>query len=95
MEKYIINSNTIAIIGIDNDTCKIIENNDNVDLRELIKGKKQVESNKRYPWSDEASSIYYELYGEENEMHIYTNEEGLLIIQVGNSDEGPKYLVYK
>lgn len=74
---------------------KIIENNDNVDLKELLKGKKQIESNKRYPWSDDASSIYYELDGEENEMHIYTNEEGLLIIQVGNSDEGPKYLVYK
>ena len=82
---------------IDNflNNAKIIENNDNVDLRELIKGKKQIESNKRYPWSDDASSIYYELDGEENEMHIYTNEEGLLIIQVGNCDEGPKYLVYK
>ena len=32
--------------------------------------------------------------GEEKE--IYVNErEGLLVIQIGNTDEGPKYIAYK
>ena len=77
------------------DNAKIIENTNNIDLAELIKDKKPIIENKRYPWNDNSSYISYILDGEYKEMYIYTNEEGLLIIQVGLSDEGPKYIAYK
>lgn len=73
----------------------IEEGSDNVDLAKLIKGKKAIIENKRYPWSDEGYYIGYRLDKKHEEMYIYTNEDGLLIIQVGASDEGPKYIAYK
>lgn len=74
---------------------KISEDSDDVDLEELIKGKEAIVENKRYPWNDEYEWIGYELDGKHQDMFISTNEDGLIIIQVGLSDEGPKYIAYK
>lgn len=74
---------------------KIIENEDKVDLKKLLKNKKAIVGNTRYSWNDEYKYIGFELDREYKEMYIYTNEENLIIIQIGNSDEAPKYIAYK
>ena len=74
---------------------KLIENEDNIDLSKLIENKKAVVENKRYSLDDNRSYIEYYLDNEYKEMFISINEEGLIIIQVGLSDEGPKFIVYK
>ena len=74
---------------------KIQENLDNIDLKKMINGKKAIVENTRYPFPDEYHYISFILDRNEKEMYVYTNEDGLLIIQVGNSDEGPKYIAYK
>ena len=77
------------------ENAQITEDSDDVNLEQLIKGKGAIVANKRYPWNDEHKYIGYLLDGKYEEMFIYTNEEGLIIIQVGSSDEGPKYIAYK
>lgn len=77
------------------ENAKIIENESNVDLGKLIEGKKAIVSNKRYSWNDNNKYIGYMLDNKYMDMFIWTNEEGLLIIQVGLSDEGSKYIAYK
>ena len=74
---------------------KIDENKDDVDLAKLIKGKRAIVSNKRYPWNEERKYIGYTLDGKYQDMYIGEDEDGLLIIQVGHSDEGPRYIAYK
>ena len=74
---------------------KIVENKDGVKLSKLIKNKEAIVGNTRYPWNDNHHYIGYELDGEYKEMYVSKNEEGLLIIQINNSDEGPKYIAYK
>lgn len=74
---------------------KIIENKDGIKLSKLIKNKEAIVGNTRYPWNDNYHYIGYELDGEYKEMYVSKNEEGLLIIQINNSDEGPKYIAYK
>lgn len=73
----------------------IEEGSDDVDLAKLIKGKEAIIKNQRYPWNDNAYYIGYRLDNKHEEMYIHTNDEGLVIIQVGASDEGPKYIAYK
>ena len=77
------------------ENAQITKDSDDVDLGQLIKGRESIVANKRYPWNDEYKYIGYTLDGEYQEMFIYTNEEGLIIIQVGSSDEGPKYIAYR
>ena len=77
------------------ENAKINEESDKVDLAKIIKGKEAIVSNKKYSWNDDYKYISYKLDGKENEMYIYTNEEGLLIIQVGSRDEDDKYIAYK
>lgn len=74
---------------------EIIDNEDNIDISKLIKDKEPIVSNTRYPWNDKYLYIGYELDGNYKEMYISYNEDDLLIIQVGNSDEGPRYIAYK
>ena len=74
---------------------EIKENNSNINLKKLIEGKKAIVGNTRYPHNDNRKYIGYELDGEYKEMFIWMNEEGLIIIQVGLGDEGPKYIAYK
>ena len=77
------------------ENAKIKEDSDAVNLEELIKGKEAIVANKRYHWNDEHKYISYILDGKHQEMFISVNEDGLIIIQVGLSDEGPKYIAYK
>lgn len=74
---------------------EIKENEDNIDLSKLIEGKESIVSNKRYPWNDNNSYISYVLDGKYMDMFIYKTEDELVVIQVGLSDEGPKYIAYK
>ena len=74
---------------------KINEDSDNIDLEKLIKGKKPVVENKRYPWKEDRYYISYVLDNEFEEMFIYVEDDGSVIIQVGLGDEGPKYILYK
>jgi len=77
------------------ENAEIKSNEDEIDLSKLIEGRKAIVANKRYPWNDNRSYIGYILDGEYKEMFIYIKEDGLLVIQVGSSDEGPKYIAYK
>ena len=72
----------------------IVENDDNIDLAKLINGKEAIVSNKRYSLDDNHSYIGFVLDGSYKEMFVSKNEN-LIIIQVGLSDEGPKYIVYR
>ena len=72
----------------------IIIEGDDVDLAKLIKDKKAIVGNKKYPWDDNHKWISYKLNDEYEEMFIFIKEDKI-IIQVGLSDEGPKYIAYK
>ena len=74
---------------------EIKENEDKIDLAKLIEGKKAIIGNKRYPYNDNRSYIGYILDGEYKEMFISISEDGLIVIHVGASDEGAKYIAYK
>lgn len=73
---------------------EIIDNSHNIDLKELIKNKEAIVGNNKYNSEDEKMEIYYILDGKEEEMFIFYVED-LLVIQVGLSDEGPKFIAYK
>ena len=73
---------------------EIVENNDKVDLAKLIKGKKAIVGNTRYPWVEDYKYIGLNIDGKYKEIYV-TEREDLLVIQIGNSDEGPKYIAYK
>ena len=77
------------------ENAKFIENKDNINLKELIKGKTPIIKNKRYSFEEDYSYIEYELDGKNMSMYIFKTNDNLLIIQVGLSDEGPKYIAYK
>ncbi len=73
---------------------EIEHNSENIDLEALIEGKTAIPDNKRYLGNDYNTAIYYVLNGRHEVMYIFESE-GLLVIQVGNTDEGPKYIAYK
>ena len=72
----------------------LIYNSHNINLSSLIEGKTPIVSNTRYLGNDYSTSIGYILDGKEETMYIFYKDD-LLIIQVGLSDEGPKYIAYK
>ena len=72
----------------------IIDNSDNIDLKNLIEGKTAIIGNKRYSATDSKSAIFFEFNGKEDEMYIFYADD-LLVIQVGSPDESPKYIAYK
>lgn len=73
---------------------EVIENEDKVDLIKMIKGKEAITGNKRYSLEENRKFIMLKIDDEEKE--IYVDEvDGLVIIQIGNTDEGPKYIAYK
>lgn len=73
---------------------EVIENEDKVDLIKMIKGKEAITGNKRYSLEENRKFIMLKVEDEEKE--IYVDEvDGLVIIQIGNTDEGPKYIAYK
>lgn len=73
---------------------EIIDNSNNINLEELIKGKEAIVGNTKYYSKDEKIELYYILDGKEEEMFIFYVDD-LLVIQVGLSDEGPKFIAYK
>lgn len=81
---------------IDNfiNNAQIEENEKKIDIKELIQNKKAVVSNKRYVGNDYETSIYYILDGKHEVLYVFYIDD-LLVIQVGNSDEGPKFIAYK
>ena len=76
------------------ENAEIISNEKNVDLNSLIKDKKAIIKNKRYSGNDYETFIEYKLEGKEENMYIFY-VDNLLVIQVGHSDEGPKFIAYK
>ena len=64
-------------------------------MANLIKNKTVITSNKRYPSYDNSKYIGYILDGKYMDMFITETEEGLIIIQVGLGDEGPKFIAYQ
>lgn len=72
---------------------QITENEDGIDVEKMLENKRPNEENKRYPFETFSHSIYYVLDGQENVMHI-GEKDGQVLIQIGNSDEGPKYISY-
>ena len=76
------------------ENAKIKYNNENIDIKKLIEGKTPIVSNTRYLGNDYTKSIDYILNGKHETMYIFY-KHNLLIIQVGQSDEGPKYIAYK
>ena len=73
---------------------QITENEGDVDVAEMLEGKKAIQQNERIPFDNFTHSIYYVFDGEENVMHI-GEKNGQVLIQIGNSDEGPKYIAYE
>ena len=69
-------------------------NSHNIDLAELIEGKIPIVSNTRYLGNDYTIFIDYVLDGKYEILYIFYVDD-LLVIQVGLSDEGPKYIAYK
>lgn len=73
---------------------EILENKDKIDLVEMIKGKEAIVGNTRYPWVEEYK--YLQIKVDKDYKDVYVSErDGLLVIQIGNGDEGPKYIAYK
>jgi len=69
-------------------------NDDNLDIAKLIEGKEAIVGNTRYSTEDLKKEIGYTLDGEYETMFVFY-EDDLLVIQVGLSDEGPKFIAYK
>ena len=66
------------------------------DIAVMLEGKTAIVSNQRYtcPDYDAAYRVYYQLGDEENILYIFETD-GLLAIQVGYPDEGPKFIAYE
>ena len=73
---------------------KIVYNNKNIDLTKLLENKKAIVSNTKYLDNDYNTIIEYILNDKHEIMYIFYNDD-LTIIQIGNSDESPKYIAYK
>ncbi len=69
-------------------------NDDNIDLAKLIEGRKAIEGNKRYLGNEYNLGMVYKLDGRSEELYIFYLDD-LLIIQVGNPDEGSKFIAYE
>lgn len=77
------------------ENAEIISNKDDVDLAKLIEGKTAIVGNKKYSFDDNYKYIEFRLDDKYMDMYIFVKEDGLIIIQVGLSDEGPKFIAYK
>lgn len=76
------------------ENAEITDNPNNIDLAKLIEGKTCIPDNKRYFGNDYETSICYVLDGRHEAMYLFYIDD-MLVIQVGNSDEGPKFIAYK
>ncbi len=73
---------------------EINDNSNNIDIAELIRGKKAIVGNKKYSGNEYNNGIFFELDGRYDEMYVFESD-GLTVIQVGSPDESPKYIAYK
>lgn len=73
---------------------EIKENPKNVNLKNLIKGKNPIVGNTRYFGNDYETFISYILDDKHEILYVFYKGD-MLIIQVGLSDEGPKFIAYK
>ena len=76
------------------DEAEIIYNDNNIDLKELIKDRKAIVGNKRYIGNEYYLGITYKLDDKYEELFVFYLDD-LLVIQVGLSDEGPKFIAYE
>lgn len=72
----------------------IKHNEKNIDLAALIEGKTAIVGNTRYLGNDYEISIGYILDGRHEILYVFYVDD-LLVIQVGWSDEGPKFIAYQ
>ena len=72
----------------------IVSNDQNIDLGQMLEGRQAMEGNIRYPGNDYTHAIHYILDGREQVLYVFTLND-LLVIQVGHSDEGPKFIAYR
>lgn len=72
----------------------ITSNPNNINLKTLIEGKTPIVGNTKYLGNDYTLSMDYILEEKEETLFVFYKYE-LLIIQIGHSDEGPKYIAYK
>lgn len=72
----------------------ITYNSHNLDIKSLIEGKKAIVGNSRYSGNNYEMVITYTLNNRHETMYVFYQYD-LLIIQVGLSDEGPKFIAYK
>ena len=76
------------------ENAQIEENTANIDLAALLEGKTAVVGNTRYPGNDYETAITYKLDGKWETLYVFESE-GLTVIQVGHSDELPKFIAYR
>ena len=72
----------------------IKENNSNINIAQIIKNKTAIVGNKRYSGNEYDKSITYVLDGKWETLYVFASD-GLTVIQVGSTDELPKYIAYK
>ena len=73
---------------------EIKENESNIDIAQILENKTAVVSNKRYLGNEYDKSITYVLDGEWETLYVFESK-GLTVIQVGSTDESPKYIAYR
>jgi len=76
------------------DNANIKSNLNNINIEKLIKDKTAIIGNTRYLGNDYENYIEYILDGKHEILYVF-NVDDLLVIQVGYSDEGPKFIAYK
>lgn len=72
----------------------ITYNSHNLNIKNLIYGKEAIVGNSKYKGNNYNQIIEYTLDGKNQIMYVFYQYD-LLVIQVGLSDEGPKYIAYK
>lgn len=73
---------------------EIIYNDNNLDIGKLIEGRKAIVSNTLYLGNDYNNMINYKLDGKYQILYVFYVDD-LLVIQVGNRDEGAKFIAYE
>lgn len=76
------------------ENAEILDNPNNINIKELIEGKEAIVSNTRYNGNDYENSIDYKLDNKYEIMYVFYNDD-LLVIQVGSPDETTKFIAYK